>query len=304
MRKWLLLLPLLIILFITGSVNAQGQVIINELQVRLWPEYDRSNLLVIYDFVVAPGTTLPTKITLRIPPDAEVIAVANLVAGQLTNVPYDGPTLNGDWKEVTISIASNTSYHLEYYTGIQKTGSNRHFDYIWPGDYPVNTLVVETQEPVMTTSFSSNPALTNAETSSDGFSLHSGTFGSVKAGEQWVIGVDYTRSSEELSATGQGVQPGGDLWVQPNASSMSVTQFLTLYLPYVLAGVAILLIVVGVTWYFLSGRDTSKHHGRKRHITQPVTIPGGQTYCHQCGKRSQPGDKFCRACGIRLRREE
>jgi hypothetical protein len=305
MRKWLVLFTLVSLLLVTGSVSAQGEVIINELQVRLWPEYDRPNLLVIYDFVLAPGTTLPAKATLRIPLDAEVIAVANFVNGQLTNVPFEGPVTNGEWQEVTMSITSNSAYHLEYYTALQKNGSNRHFNYIWPGDYSINTLVVEVQEPVNTTSFSSKPALPNTGKSENGLSLHSGTFGSVKAGEQWVLGVDYTRSTDELSATGQGVQPGGDLLDQTGATNSATTQFLARYLPYILASVAVLLIAVGVAWYWLSGRDTtSGHRGRKRHSTQPVSAQSDQAYCHQCGKRAQPGDKFCRACGIRLRREE
>jgi hypothetical protein len=302
MRKWLVFFILASILLVVGNAHAQGQVIINQLQVRLWPEYDRPSLLVIYDFELAPGTTLPAKVTLRIPTDAEIIAVAREVDGQLANMPYETPVINGEWQEVTLETNSNTYYHLEYYVPIQKTGANRHFDYIWPGDYSVNTLVVEVQEPADTTSFSSTPDLTNTGKSQDGLTLHSKTFGSVNSGEQWILSVDYVRSSDELSAVGQGVQPGGDIFSQNNSSTSTVAQFISQNLPLILGAVvvaAILLIVVGVVWYWLSGRETS-NHGRKRHASQAESMGADQAYCHQCGMRAQPGDKFCRACGIRL----
>jgi hypothetical protein len=307
MRKWYGFFILASILLVVGNVHAQGQVIINQLQVRLWPEYDRPSLLVIYDFELAPGTALPAKVTLRIPTDAEIIAVARDVNGQLANMPYETPVVKDGWQEVTLETNSNTYYHLEYYVPIQKTGANRHFDYIWPGDYSVNTLVVEVQEPADTTSFSSNPELNNTGKSQDGFTLHSETIGSVNSGEQWVLGVDYSRSSDQLSAVGQGVQPSGDIFGQNNSSTSTVAQFISQNLQIILAVAvvaAILLIVVGVVWYWLSGRETSGDHGRKRHPSQVEGKGTEQAYCHQCGMRAQPGDKFCRACGIRLQRKE
>jgi len=70
----------------------------------------------------------------------------------------------------------------------------------------------------------------------------------------------------------------------------------------------ILLIVVGLVWYWQSGSNTESGNSRRRHGSHGGSDKSssneGQIYCHECGKRAQPSDKFCRACGVRLRRED
>jgi uncharacterized OB-fold protein len=66
------------------------------------------------------------------------------------------------------------------------------------------------------------------------------------------------------------------------------------------------LIVGGVVWYLQSGKGKEEERSRRRHRLAPVKEPestGGYVYCHQCGKRAGPGDRFCRACGAKLRIE-
>jgi uncharacterized membrane protein len=77
---------------------------------------------------------------------------------------------------------------------------------------------------------------------------------------------------------------------------------------YILGFLGILLIVVGLVWYWQSGTSAESANSRRRHGSHSAsdTSSGseGQIYCHECGKRAQPADKFCRACGVRLRRED
>jgi hypothetical protein len=76
------------------------------------------------------------------------------------------------------------------------------------------------------------------------------------------------------------------------------------YLPYILGGVGGVLIVGGLLYYFLSGRE---HAHRLRRRSRPPSKAGGDasaTHCHQCGTRAKPGDRFCRVCGTRLRQDE
>jgi hypothetical protein len=64
-------------------------------------------------------------------------------------------------------------------------------------------------------------------------------------------------------------------------------------------------IVSGGLYQSLFGRKTSAVDKRRRRRL-PVNVTGGKTalegaYCHQCGRRASPGDRFCRSCGTRLR---
>ena len=84
MRKWLILLALVILLF-PSSVQAQesGAVKLDTLNVMLWSEYDQPSMLVIYKFTVTEDTTVPANVTLRFPADANITAVAYESGGEL-----------------------------------------------------------------------------------------------------------------------------------------------------------------------------------------------------------------------------
>jgi hypothetical protein len=73
-------------------------------------------------------------------------------------------------------------------------------------------------------------------------------------------------------------------------------------LPWVLAGIGVLLIAVGVVGFAVWQRGGQRSSTIRRQTPQHKEGEGEFIYCHQCGKRAQPGDIFCRTCGTRLRR--
>ena len=307
MKRLLVLAAILAALIVPSAAGAQGGTIINELRVRLWPEYDRSELLVIYTFSLAPGTLTPTQLQIRVPAEAQVTAVAQDTPNGLFSVDFTSGS-DGDWQTVTFEAADQTNYQLEYYAPIHFIEEDRHFNFIWPGDYTVNTFVVEVQEPTQTTEFTSNPVLPNDSLSPDNLPIHSGTFGSIDESEQWVLDVNYSRATDELTVSGQPVQPSGGAIDTEVSSTAVAMDFLSRNMYYILGFVGILLIVVGLVWYWQSGSNAASANSRRRHGSHSESDKSssneGQIYCHECGKRAQPADKFCRACGVRLRRED
>jgi hypothetical protein len=307
MKRLLVVAALLAALIVPSMAGAQGGTIVNELRVRLWPEYDRSELLVIYNFTLAPGTITPTQLQFRVPAEAQMTAVAQETPNGLFSVDFKSSSA-GDWQTVTFEAADLSSYQFEYYVPIHFYDKARHFNFIWPGDYNVNTFVAEVQEPSQTTEFSSNPALPNESLSPDNLPIHSGTFGSIDESEQWVLDVNYSRATDDLTVSGQPVQPSGGAIDTEVSSTAVVMEFLSRNRYYILGFVGILLIVVGLLWYWQSGAAAPSGNSRRRHTSQgekdKSSSNEGQIYCHECGKRAQPSDKFCRACGVRIRRED
>jgi hypothetical protein len=304
MKRLLVFAVLLAILIIPTAVGAQSETIINELRVKLWPEYDRSDLLVIYDFTLSPGTTLPATLQMRVPANADVTAVAQETPNGLFTVNFTSAN-DGEWQTVTFNVADQTGYQLEYYVPIQKSEAARHFEFTWPGDYAVNTLVVEAQEPSQVTEFTSAPLLPNAGSSPDGLPTHSGTFGSLSKDEPWALKADYTRATDELTVSGQPVQPSGGAIDGNTSGGAALLDFFSRNSLYILGFAGVLLVVVGLVWYWQSGSSAQPGKSRRRHASHSdADTSDGQIYCPQCGKRAQPVDKFCRACGSRLRREE
>lgn len=53
--------------FLSVPVRAQQGVTFESVQIDLWPEYDRPDMLVVYRFVLAADAQLPTELSLRIP---------------------------------------------------------------------------------------------------------------------------------------------------------------------------------------------------------------------------------------------
>ena len=292
--KWLFLPLLFALLTFPVPINAQGQIALDAMTVQLWPEFDQPAMLVIYDFTLTEGTSLPVDVTLRIPNDATLIAVAYAPTGNLLNVPYQDPYEEGDWQVVILTVDTAATYHIEYYAPLIRTDTQREYVYLWPGDYAVGTFNASVKVPVDTTEITTDPQMrTVAAEGSAQTSLEWGTT-NMKAGEQLPIKLTYTRTSDQLSVSNQPLESGAvDESTQGRVS-------LSNYLPYILGGLGILLIVGGGVYFWQTSQGKSAP--RKRHRSRDEDLDSEDVYCHQCGKRAQPGDRFCRTCGTRLRK--
>lgn len=295
MRKWLLFALTLTMFFIPLSADAQGEMALQTVFVQLWPEFDQPNMLVIYDFRAAPGIPLPQDVNMRVPAEAEVIAVAQERDSALFNVPYQETAIDATWKQVTLTLDTATTYHLEYYAPLKRDNLQREFVYLWPGDYPVASLLVSLRIPLDTTEIETQPSMLEMPPGDDGASYLQWSKENLEAGQQESVQIAYTKTTERLSASTQLLEPGSVDERTPGRVSLSN------YYPYILGGVGILLILGGGIYFWQSSKSKPTSH--KHHHARAEGNVKEQVYCHQCGKRAQPGDRFCRTCGTRLRRE-
>ncbi len=295
MRKWPALMILGILLAFPFSVSAQTQNRLTNFDVQLWPEYDKPSMLVICDFQLPADTLLPAEVSFRLPKEADVIAVASYQPNGLMEADHSGPVQNGDWQVLTISVKSQTQYHFEYYEPLVKSGSQREFKYVWPGDFAVDQFTIRVQEPMDTPSITTTPKLTPSK-GSDGLVYYGSQPISLAAGQSYALSLTYEKKSDALTAPNETIQPSQDLGSN-TAGRVSFDH----YLPYIAGGVGGLLIVIGIGYYFLTHR--AKPASPRRRRGHPAETSESQVYCHQCGQRARPGDRFCRVCGTRLRQE-
>jgi len=296
LSKWLSIALLLVLLTIPLSAHAQGEVAFDNLTVQLWPEFDQPAMLVIYDFTLVDGTSLPVDVTLHVPTDATIIAVAFADAGGLLNATYQDPLVEGDQQVLTLTVDTKTTYHVEYYSPLTRTDSQRDYTYLWPGDYAVNTLNVSIRLPGDTTDVSTTPIMADNSLAGDAQKLLTWSTTGLEAGEQVPIQVTYNKTSDQLSAAGQPLEAGNIDESTPGRVSLNN------YLPYILGGLGVVLILAGGIYFWMSSQGKSIP-GRRRHRSQSDQDEDGDVYCSQCGKRAKSGDRFCRTCGTRLRRE-
>jgi hypothetical protein len=300
MRKWFTALALLVALWVSFPAQAQSEVRLSSVSVDIWPEYDQPAVLVIYHISVSPSATPPVSLNLRIPAQAEVFAVAisDPVNG-LLNTPYDR-IVQGSWATLTIT-ANSKDVQVEYYEPLVKNGIARHIAYEWAGDYAVDTFAVILQQPVGATNMVTTPTLQQNAVGQDGFVYFQSASQPLTAGQNYTLTADYQKTTDALSTTGLPVQP-----TQPLNASTPGRVTNNAVLPLVLAGVGGALIIFGIVGGLYLWKNGTRRSGasRKRHAQAQQVNETDAIYCHQCGKRAQPGDVFCRTCGMRLQKDE
>lgn len=295
-RKYFLLLFLGIVFIFPTLVSAQSEIKLKSAQVQLWPEYDQPSMLVIYDFVVDVSTPLPAQVTFRLPKEANIIAVAFDQGGSLLNATFK-PEKKGDWQYLTITVDAVTTYHFEYYEPLNINGNTRAFNYSLPVDYATESFTVKVREPLDTVSLKGDPGIT--KTDENGVAYYVTESKNLAAGTEFTFALQYEKTTSALVVPPTEVQTGT---INENTSGRLP---LNSYLPYILGGIGVVLIVGGVAYYFFSGRTRGRSSRRRRHAHSEVeeNDDAAIIHCSQCGTRARPNDRFCRTCGSRLRVE-
>ena len=295
MRKLLLFLILVVIGSFPIGAQAQNNISFSSVAVEIWPEFDQPSVLVIYHYNLGADVSLPATLDLRVPIQADVNAVAvNDNSGVLITANYERK-ISGDWAILTLN-ATSRNIQVEYYDQYIRQGDTRQYNYVWPGNYPVDAFSINFQQPVGSTDLKLTPQFGAGVVAADGLTYYNSLIGALPASETYSLSIEYQKSTDTLSASGQSVQPSAPLPAPTN---------LTGILPWILGGLGGLLVLGGLVVgliYWRREQDKPSNNTRKRRAMTQKETPGGDVYCNLCGKRSQPGDVFCRSCGSRLSR--
>ena len=301
-KQWYAFFLISLLLAFPSKARAQGEVKLDFLSIELWAEYDQPSMLIINEFVVSAETPLPAQVMLRFPKEGNLTAVASNVNGQLINAPFETPTQQGDWQTIALNVDSYAPYRIEYYQPMLREGNTRSFIYKWLGDYQVNEFRLTLSLPVDSREVMIDPANTFA-TSQDGqFLIATVNKNSLKMGHSYQMELEYRRDTESLTS------PNAVSQVQPSEPLGEDTLGRTSVdnLPWIVGGIGIAMIGFVLILYRRSLQSNVSHssNSRKRRGKRA----GSQTdesqeevYCHQCGTRAVAGDRFCRACGSKLR---
>jgi hypothetical protein len=289
-------------LMLVSPVHAQDITAIDTLQIDIWPEYDRSGVLVIYRINLSKDTPLPAQISLRIPREAKKpfnLAMQNVDG--LYNLKYE-TAIAGNWVAISFTTPSS-EIQMEYYDPrLTEDNEDHYFEYTWPGDYPVHSLTLQVQKPLNATEIHTSPDMGSGELGTDGLVYFNRNVGEVPSGNTFQISVTYTKADDSLSVYLQPVQPSEPI-TDHTTGRVSFIEML----PWMVGGLGVLLIGGGALWYWQSGReDTMPRPARKNnaeHHKSQNPVEADNVYCQQCGKRADPGDLFCRSCGAKLRIE-
>ncbi|PKO06131.1 MAG: hypothetical protein CVU41_08450 [Chloroflexi bacterium HGW-Chloroflexi-3] len=305
MRRFLLGI-IIIVLFLTVSlpVQAQSEITIEEMQVKIWPEYDQPSVLVINNIFLSGDVKFPARINFNIPVSAGTphsVAVREL-DGQLYLLDYD-MTTSGEWNKLSFT-SPYADIWIEYYdSSLDLEKALRNYEFKWVGEYVVKNLLIEVQQPITATNMTFKESMGQARIGSDGFTYFTNEVGEIKANTKITLNLEYTKTDNTLSSSMTvPVQPVTPLTEDTIQGKTSFAQIV----PFIIAGVGLAMLVIGVLWYMNKQKEILPK-SRQRHVSNkrmPTHQEGDSIFCHRCGRRADSGDVFCRSCGTKLKTEE
>ena len=154
-----------------------------------------------------------------------------------------------------------------------------------------------------------SPNLGSGEANVDGLTYFNAKVGSLSPTQPFKITTDYSKSNDILSAESLPVQPTKPLTEATPGRVQLFSGVNTILAVIGLVLIGVVLIVGGGYWYWQSGRSKEaplayRRRGRESREEAPAETDNGEViYCHQCGNRAGPSDRFCRVCGVKLRYE-
>ncbi len=312
-----LLTRLTIVLFFLFSLAATsgaaaqttaGQ--LTSLAVELWPDYDRPAVLVLLTGELPAGTALPATVTIPLPGEADVNAVARFddTGALLSDVDYT--TSAG---QLTLTTPANR-FRVEYYAPYEVAEEAYSFTFDWTADLDVAEMTVVVQQPLAATDMTITPTPTGTADRGDGLIYHTLAARPVGAGEPVTVRVAYTVEAPVLSAPSQALPAATGAATATGENTEATTE--GGFNPLWLLAIAGALGLITVAWY-LGQRQGRASRARKPQPTRPAKSkpaapktaapkPTGDKaatrYCHQCGQPALPEDVYCRSCGTQLKR--
>jgi len=301
----LILLALLLALFTAMPASAQGPTQLTRMVIKLWPEYDTPELLVIIDGRLAePGT----QIRLPIPDGAKLNAVATDGGS--------GRLLKNDWTEektadggrLLVMTPQNPLFRVEYYVALPTDGDERLVDFQLPAGYlNASDATIEVILPPGVSDISLSPAADESGNGQDDVHIFNRTLGEVKDTDI-VQQVRYKNRDGVLTAPAPApapATPASPAATQPEAPQKEDDS----RNPWIIAVAvaALVLILGGIAGLWLTSRKNTEDvepaaarpKAKKRKNVVRVNAAQGKMdrFCRKCGEEFGDDDRFCRHCG-------
>jgi zinc-ribbon domain len=291
-RRLITLIPILgAILIVTSMARAQEPAgDLETLQVSFWPDFDRPSVLVLMDGQLPEGAALPAEVSIPLPSEAQLNAVATIVDAGMLTIEYQEAGGN-----VTF-LTPQRQFRVEYYAPYEQDGRSRSFDFNWLSDSSVAEFAVQIQQPANASSLTSDPEPSEVSTNQvDGLVYHNLAPRSVAAGTPYNLAFSYVANSDGLTVAVDPAASLPDAGAQTAASVEGNNDWML-----VAGALGLIVLAVAGTW-FVATRRGDRKSTRPRKPSPQGRKSQAQVFCHACGKQAEQGDQFCRQCGTKLK---
>jgi len=307
MKRYLIptLSSLLLLIALAFTSLAQDVTDLQWLDVRLWPEYDSPELLVI---LVGEPAQPNQPVLIPLPPGARVHAVATSST--------DGSLVQNAWEPITTPdgdiLVSMTpdgqQFQIEYYAPIATDGGRRDINFVLPANYiTADNAAVEIVLPPSASEVVFNPEATSTNDPGAQGHVLMREIGPVTADQTINQSIIYNNESGAFTFSEQPLPAApvtDNALTIPTSTDTSSNSNLVLV---GLAGLAAILIAAGAfgLWRTRSSDeeevespsqapDRKKRRGTER---KQKGKKGQDRFCRKCGAEFSSGDRFGRKCG-------
>ena len=227
-------LRLLLSLFFASSLAgvglAQSSPTLAGLNIALWPEYDRPEVLVIFRGRVEDSALLPAPVSFNLPGAIEAmhaVAYFDEERGTLVNVAAYDFAAGADGKTLSFTVPAR-QFQFEYYSSdtLSINGSVRELSFSYTSSVDIASLSFELQQPPTAQAFTSDPPPSITQVRQDGLTYALYQVGAVSAGDSHSLQASYTRRTHRWPACDSSRSLSGCLprslslwlvWVWPNS---------------------------------------------------------------------------------------
>lgn len=283
-----------------GSAYTQDNPDLAALKISVWPEFDRPAALVILHGEIAEDVDLPAAVSMRIPASSGgpgAVAYAPSADEQLLNLPYQQSAAQ-DFITLTFS-APERFFQVEFYEPISVATPEREYAYTWPGDFAVDSLSVELQEPATATSLTVQPEMPPGEAGQYGLIYREADLGALEESQTLTIDVSYQKADSRTSAEILGLETPAT----PSAAGTGSEEGMPFWLLVLLVLAVLVASVSGVVlWRWRSRASVATAGGATRAARRREQREDATNFCPQCGTPLRSRDRFCPECGAAVRK--
>ncbi|TDA68568.1 MAG: hypothetical protein D9V47_07350 [Clostridia bacterium] len=275
-----------------------------QLDVSIWPEYDKPQVLVVYNGLLENNTGQPFtgEVRYRLPQGAQVNMVCELEKGMLCQ-PYDtvkrdDGTLEVVWKPSrTLQPGETFPVMFEYYFQPVSGAGARDLQVAYHEAFDVQSLQVSVQQPLRAENFKVEPGadfVSQEEVNGTQFTNHNYRLGQVPAGKELNFAISYSKPDDKPSVTaaagngGSAAPAGGAAEAAASPSSFNTTVIIVL-----------VAFVVVLAFFILYGRQqTWQNQDRRGQKQSPAYAAGGSPKgSKKASGTSGPGPKAAKGGG-------
>jgi hypothetical protein len=284
-----LLAPFLALLPLAAAWGQGPVTALESLAIFLWPDYDRPSVLVLLTGTLGTDAPLPAVVSLPLPLDAQLNAVARIDAQNrmIDDIPY-----SADAGKLTLTTPE-PRFHVEYYLPYRIEAGEHIFRFTWLADLSVERLETTVQRPASAPSLVTEPMAGAVLEGSDGLTYYRLPAQAVPSGQPFSLQVRYPMADTRLSVERQGSSTGAPMAASPAAPESAPT--IAFGWPAIIAVIGVGLLSALVTWRLAGGRSS-----RAAPSAAGREEPAERRYCHACGRPVAKADRFCSDCGAGL----